>query len=73
MKNKLENIMIYIDGILVLLGFGLIIANIIHLAMYGDFVSSPAVYGGILIIIYGLYNFIKNINKRKRDNKDSKT
>jgi hypothetical protein len=36
MKKKLEPILIYVDGTIVLLGLGLIVANVIHLALHGD-------------------------------------
>ena len=65
MKRKIE---LGVWLFLVLVGTGLITANIIHYAQYGSLASAPAVLGGALLLLFSLYEFIYIKFKKPQDN-----
>ena len=68
MKRKIE---LGIWLFLVLVGMGLITANIIHYAQYDRLASAPAVLGGALLLLFSLYEFF--YIKFKKPQNSSKT
>ncbi len=65
MKRKRE---LAFDIFLAVLGSGLIVANIIHYVQYDKIASTPAVIGGVIILLVSIIQFLKIKSKSTPNN-----
>ncbi len=54
-----------IDIVMMLVGIGIILTNIIHMILYGNVVSGISIVGGLLIMCLGLLNMSRNKNRHE--------
>lgn len=56
MKKKL---VFYCNVVLAVVGIGLVVSNLVHLGIYGEVASIPAMIGGVIISALAIYRIVK--------------
>ncbi len=65
-RPQKRGLLFYWDIVLVVLGVGLVIANLVSIPLIGRMASPPALIGGLIIAVFAVWRMVKRSRNKQR-------